>query len=66
MSGEELKIVCHECGEWVAPYEYNSSDGEAWFLNGRFWGEIRVKCPHCGYHNYVSFGIEKARVLEVK
>ena len=66
MSGEELKIVCYECGEWVTPYEYNSYDGEAWFLNGRFFGEIKVQCPHCGYHNYVSFGIKKACILEVK
>lgn len=62
--GEKLKIICRECGNEIAPYEYNSMNGEMWFLNGELYGEIVYYC-YCGHHNYVTIKIEKAQVLEV-
>lgn len=62
--GEELKIICRECGNEIAPYEYNSIDGEMWFLNGKLYGEMTYLC-NCGHRNYVAIKIEKAQVLEV-
>ena len=62
--GEELKIICRECGNEIAPYEYNSTDGEMWFLNGKLYGEMTCRC-NCGHRNYVAIKIDKAQVLEV-
>ena len=62
--GEKLKIICRECGNEIVPYEYNSTNGEMWFLNGGLYGEMAYRC-NCGHHNYVAIKIEKAQVLEV-
>jgi hypothetical protein len=62
--GEKLRIVCRECGNEITPYEYNSMNGEMWFLNGDLYGEMVCRCD-CGHHNCVTIKIEKAQVLEV-
>ena len=62
--GEKLKIICRNCGEEIVPYEYNSMNGELWFLNGQLYGEMAYHCE-CGHRNYVTIKIEKAQVLEV-
>lgn len=62
--GEKLKIICRKCGNEIAPYEYNSMNGEMWFMNGELYGEMVYRC-NCGHHNCVTIKIEKAQVLEV-
>lgn len=62
--GEKLKIICRECGNEIAPYEYNSMGCDMWFLNDGLYGEMVYHC-YCGHHNYVTIKIEKVQVLEV-
>lgn len=62
--GEKLKIICRNCGEEITPYEYNTMNGELWFMNGCLYGEVLYRCS-CGYHNYVIIKINEAQVLEV-
>ena len=62
---EKLFVYCRECLERIAPDEYQTLSGEAWFSAGNLYIEMIYRCPKCGCHNLVTMSVHKAEIMEV-